>query len=592
MHGDASPETYKDLLLFLATAAIIVPLFKRFHITPILGYIIAGILLGPFGFGALAGSFPSISNVTITDDSQISSLAEFGVAFLLFMIGLELSWDRLLRMRRLVFRLGALQVLISTTALAGLAMAFDQPRTASVILGGALAMSSTAIVLPSLAERKKLNSSGGRAAFAVLLFQDLSVAPLLFMVAMLSGEATGDLSNPAIYVLVPAVLVLVAIVVLGRFLMRPLFHMVAATGNNELFVAASLLVVIGAGVAMAASGQSMSLGAFVAGLLLGETEYRRQIEVTIQPFEGLLLGLFFLSVGARLDLSAVAAAPAQTFGLAIGIILLKAVIIFLLGWATGLPKRIATDIAMWLAPAGEFALVLIGAAIAGQVVPPQTGAIAMLAATVSMLAIPVLMQISDHKPRVEMSDDPALKELLPQQSDRAQVLIIGYGRVGQLVGEMLQRHEIPFIAIDRDPTLVASCRKRGTTIFYGDASRIELLRRCGIGNSRALVVTFDSASAVEDVVTVARKEREDLTIVARARDAAHATKLYRLKVTDAVPETIEASLQLSEAALVDIGVPMGLVISSIHEKREEYRRYFQTVDESGTPTRAIRGASR
>jgi CPA2 family monovalent cation:H+ antiporter-2 len=548
MHAaDTRPETYKDLLLFLATAAIIVPLFKRFHITPILGYIAAGILLGPFGFGALAGSFPWISNVTITDVGQISSLAEFGVAFLLFMIGLELSWDRLLRMRRLVFRLGALQVVITTVALAGLAMVFDQ---------------------------------------------DLSVAPLLFMVAMLSGQAAGNLGNPAIYVLVPAVLALVAIVVVGRFLMRPLFQMVASTGNNELFVAASLLVVIGAGVAMAAAGQSMSLGAFVAGLLLGETEYRRQIEVTIQPFEGLLLGLFFLSVGARLDLSAVAALPGQTFGLAAAIILLKAAIIVGLGVATGLPKRIASDIALWLAPPGEFALVLVGAAIAGNVVPAQIGAIAMLAATVSMLAVPVMMRISDHRPRAEIGDDPALAELLPQQRDQAQVLVIGYGRVGQLVGDMLQRHHVRYIAIDRDPNLVANFRKRGTTIFYGDASRIELLRRCGIAHARALVVTFDSASAVEDVVTAARQERADLTIVARARDAAHATKLYRLRVTDAVPETIEASLQLSEAALVDIGVPMGLVIASIHEKREEYRRHFQAVDQSGTPTRAIRGTSR
>jgi CPA2 family monovalent cation:H+ antiporter-2 len=592
MHAETGLETYKDLLLFLATAAIIVPFFKRFHVSPVLGYIAGGAFLGPFGLGALASSFPWLSNITIADVAQISSLGEFGVAFLLFMIGLELSWDRLFRMRRLVFGLGALQVLVSTAILAGVAMTFKHPATLSVIIGGALAMSSTAIVLPSLAERKKLNSGAGRATFAVLLFQDLSVAPLLFMVAMLSGPAASSIGDAAVYVLAPAVMALFAIVLLGRFLLRPLFHMVAAAGNSELFVAASLLVVIGAGMAMAASGQSMSLGAFVAGLLLGETEYRRQIEVTIQPFEGLLLGLFFLSVGARLDFSTVTAAPAQTIGVAASVIVLKAVIILPLGLALGLPRRIAADIALWLAPAGEFALVLIGAAVAGNVITAQAGTVVIMVATLSMLAIPLMMRISDRKPRTETADDPALAHLLPGQREAAQVLVIGYGRVGQLVGEMLARHEIAFIAIDRDPKLVTDWRRRGITIFYGDASRIELLRRCGIASARALVVTLDSAPVIEDVVTAARSERPHLTIVSRARDAKHATKLYQLKVTDAVPETIEASLQLSEVALVDIGVPMGSVIASVHEKREEFRRHFQAVDESGTPTRAVRSSDK
>jgi CPA2 family monovalent cation:H+ antiporter-2 len=590
MHAETGPETYKDLLLFLATAAIIVPLFKRFHLSPIIGYIAGGMLLGPFGLGALAGTLPWLTYVTITDIGQISSLAEFGVAFLLFMIGLELSWDRLLRMRRFVFGLGAMQFLASTAVLAGIAILLGHPVTTSIILGGALAMSSTAMVLPSLAERKRLRSVAGRATFAVLLFQDLSVAPLLFTVAMLSGDAARSLSGAALYVLAPAIAALAIIVVVGRFLMRPLFQMVAAAGNIELFVAASLLVVIGAGLAMAAGGQTMSLGAFVAGLLLGETEYRRQIEVTIQPFAGLLLGLFFLSVGARLDLSALLAIPAQTVELAISIVVLKASTIFLLAAAMGLPRRIAGDIALWLAPAGEFSLVLIGAAVAGNVVPTETGTVSMLAVTLGMLAIPFLMRLSDRRSRADVADDPAIAQLLPHQTEAVQVLVVGYGRVGQLVGEMLARHQISFIAIDRDPALTGKWRQQGTSIYYGDASKIELLRRCGIASARALIVTLDSAPTIEDVVTAARTERPDLTIVSRARDAKHATKLYRLKVTDAVPETIEASLQLSEAALVDIGVPMGRVIASIHEKREEFRRHFQAVDESGTPTRAIRSS--
>jgi len=280
--------------------------------------------------------------------------------------------------------------------------------------------------------------------------------------------------------------------------------------------------------------------------------------------------------------------PALTLGLAIVVIVLKAITIFPLALAAGLPRRTAADVALWLAPAGEFALVLTGAAVAGNVVPARTGAVVIIAATLSMLAIPFLIRLSDRKPRTEVTEDPALAQLLPPQVELAQVLVVGYGRVGQLVGEMLDRHQIPFIAIDRDPTLVAHWRRQHTVIFYGDASRIELLRACGIASARALVVTLDSTMAIEDVVTAARRERRDLTIVARARDVKQAIRLYQLKVTDAVPETIEASLQLSEAVLMGIGVPMALVIASIHEKRDEYRRQFQAADESGTPTRAIR----
>jgi CPA2 family monovalent cation:H+ antiporter-2 len=587
-----APENYKELLLFLAMAGVVVPLFGRLRLSPVFGFLAAGVVLGPFGLGALAKDVSWLSLVSITDVGQIAHLAEFGVAFLLFMIGLELSWERLIRMRKLVFGLGALQVLVSTIVLATIAFLLGQTPASAAVLGSALSMSSTAIILPSLAERKRLNSTAGRASFAVLLFQDLAVALLLFMVTMLGAREGTGLGAGLLYALVPAVLTLAALVGVGRIILRPLFQMVAATKSNELFVAACLLVVIGAGLITALSGQSMALGAFIAGLLLAETEYRRQIEVTIQPFQGLLLGLFFVSVGARLDLSEIIANPIPTIGVAFGIIAVKALILFPIAILTGLPRRAAGELAIVLGPGGEFAFILIGAAVAVHVVPSAASATATVAATLSMVTIPLLVRLLDRSGSRARADDPALLGLTPQHDDGSErSIIVGYGRVGQLVAEMLTRHNMEFLAIDTDPALVSRERAHGKMIFYGDATRIELLRRCGIQSARALVVTLDTPEAVELVVQAARSERPDLTIVARARDAVHATKLYDLKVTDAVPETIEASLQLSEAVLIDVGVPMGLVIASIHEKRDEFRRMLQAANESEGERRAIATSS-
>jgi len=584
----SGPENYKELLLFLATAGVIVPLFGRLKLSPVFGFLAAGMMLGPFGLGALARDLPWLSPISITDVEQITHLAEFGVAFLLFMIALELSWNRLRLMRRLVFGLGGLQLLASTAVLASIAIAMGQTPASAVVLGSALAMSSTAIILPSLVERKLLNTTVGRASFAVLLFQDLAVAPLLFMVTMLAARGGTGLGAGLVYALAPAAIALIALAGLGRLILRPLFKLVAATKSNELFVATCLLVVIGSSLVTAMSGQSMALGAFIAGLLLAETEYRRQIEVTIQPFQGLLLGLFFVSVGARLDLSEIIANPVLTAGIAIGFFAIKAIVLFLITRLMGLPGRSAGELAVVLGPGGEFALILIGAAVAGNVVPGEAGATAMVAATLTMVGIPLLIRLSGRD-GASRHDEAAFAALTPQHDDGLErVIVVGYGRVGQLVAEMLTRHGLQFLAIDADPSLVAKERSRGHTIFYGDATQIELLRRCGIQSARALVVTLDDADAVESIVRAARSERPDLTLVVRARDAVHATQLYELKVTDAVPETIEASLQLSQAVLIDIGIPMGRVIASIHERRDEFRKMLQPTDGSGRDRHAIR----
>jgi monovalent cation:H+ antiporter-2, CPA2 family len=574
MHEPFDPGVYKEALLFLATAGVVAPLFVRLRISPVLGFLLAGVALGPFGLGRLAEHTPWLAALALTNVDAIGRLAEFGVVVLLFTIGLELSFERLKRMRRLVFEFGLAQLVLCAWAIGLAAYWLGQSPAAAATIGAALSLSSTAIVIPVLAERKRLGAPVGRLSFAALLLQDLAVAPLLVLVTMLSrGWGAGNLIESSVLTLAPAALALAAVIVVGRLVLRPLFRSVALTRSPEFFMAACLLVVLGAALTAAASGLSMALGAFVAGLLLAETEFRREIQVTIEPFKGLLLGLFFVSVGAELDLSILIARPGATLGLAATLIVVKGAIIFVLARLFGARNRIAAEVALLLGPGGEFAFVMVAAAVAGGVVAESDGRTLLVAVALSMMAIPLLGRLGAALATSRRARELGPEALAaPPDDESHRVIIVGYGRVGALIGDMLDVHSIPFIAVDADPTLIARERRNGKAVYYGDASREDFLRRCGIETARALVVTLDAPKSNEAVVAAARRLRPDLTLIARARDAAHARTLYELGVSDAVPETIEASLQLSEATLVDLGVPMGLVIASIHEKRDEYRK--------------------
>ncbi|MFO1137048.1 MAG: cation:proton antiporter [Rhodoblastus sp.] len=594
MEAEFHWESWRQPLIFLLTAGVVVPLFRRLRVSPVLGFLVAGALLGPFGAGRLAEKFPWAANVTIGGGAGAAQLAELGVVFLLFMIGLELSWDRLVRMRRLVFGLGAAQVAV-TTALLTLQVGawLDLGLGQALLCAAALSMSSTAIVLSVLSERKRLNRTAGRAAFAVLLFQDLMVAPLLFMVPLLDAKSGAVGGAQLFWTWAPAVAVLFAIVAGGRLVLRPLFHLVAAAGSTELFVAACLLVVVGASVVSASVGLSMGLGAFIAGLLLAETEFRREIEVTVAPFQGLLLGLFFLSTGAHLDFARIVEAPLTILGFSFGLIVIKAAILYVLARIFRLAAPVAREMSLLLAPGGEFAFLMIGAAIAAKIIPDEAGGDLLLVVTLTMTAIPFLGALGARATKSRAKDELEFAHLAPTSAiAEHRVVIVGYGRVGRLVSDMLKRHDIPFVAVDGSPQLVAKAREEGVEIYWGDAARPEFLARVGLATARALVVTMDAPQAVEKVVTFGHAARPDMTIVARARDAVHATHLYELGVTDAIPETIEASLQLAEAVLVDIGVPMGFVIASIHEKRDEYRKFLQPHGDRRKESRGIKISKR
>jgi monovalent cation:H+ antiporter-2, CPA2 family len=390
MGTDLHGGEYGDVVLFLATAGVVVPVLRRWGISPVLGFLLAGVILGPYGLGAFRATVPWLRYVTIGNPREMAQLAEFGVVFLLFSIGLELSWERLRTMRRLVFGLGGAQVLASGAAISAGAIGLGLDVIPAVVTGVALALSSTAVVMPLLAERKRQHSRAGRAIFSVLLLQDLAVAPILITLGVLAANRGESFSPVMLLAFAPALAGLAVLVALGRIVLRPIMRSVARADTQELFVAASLLVVIGAGLAAAVAGISMALGAFIAGLLLAETEHRKRIERTVEPFAGLLLGLFFVSAGASLDLSVLAASPVRVFGIMASVIAVNALVVFGLARLFGLGAMPSVECALMLAASGEFAFVVLQTAMQENLLARGIGNTILVASILSMFFIPVL----------------------------------------------------------------------------------------------------------------------------------------------------------------------------------------------------------
>ena len=566
---------YREFLIILGVAGLVVPLFIRVGINAVLAFLLVGIALSPDVLGHVVTRIPALQALVIGDSENIAQLGELGVVFLLFLIGLELSFERLNTMRRLVFGLGGLQVLVSLLAVAGLAAMLGFSTDSALVIAAALSLSSTAIVVQLMSDAKRLGSQTGRTSFAVLLMQDLAVIPLLLLVSVLGRPSEGSVLLDIAIALAQAALAILLIIVVGRFALRPLLRLVASTNSSDLFMAATLLIAVGTGVAATLAGLSMALGAFIAGLMLAETEYRRAIEAVIEPFKGLLLGAFFLLVGLGIDLDGLAQQPLRILAVVAGLMALKCTIIFVLARAFRVNRGAALESALLLGPCGEFAFVILGSAVSLGILDGQANRDALLIVTLTMLAIPVFARIGARlnvkiKQTAAAAGTAAAAPLPDDHQPR--VIIAGFGRVGHLIGSMLDEHKIPFIAIDADAALVARERKNGFPVYYGDAAHAEFLKKCGLAEARALAITMDIPARVDDVTKVARALRADLKIVARARDERHAMKLYIAGVTEAVPETIESSLQLGEALLVETGVPMGLAIASVHERRDGFRK--------------------
>ncbi len=512
------------------------------------------------------------------------------MVFLLFMIGLELSFERLNTMRRLLLGMGSAKLLGCTAAIGAILLGFGRAPSEALILGACLALSSTAVVVQVLAEQKRLGSATGRASFAILLLEDIAVVPLLVLVSVLGATAGGDFVGSLGWIVLKAIGAVSAIVLAGRYLLRPVFRLVAATKSPELFMAACLLVIVGTSVITAMSGLSMALGAFLAGLILAETEYRRQVEVTIEPFKGLLLGVFFFSVGMTLDIDRALAQPWLILAATIGLLIVKAAVTYPVMRAFRIGRSAAVEGSALLAPGGEFAFVVLGLAMALGVVKADAGGIAVTVATLSLMALPFVGLAARRVGRrfEPVKTLPEETSVQPEADGKPRVIVVGFGRVGRLVGSMLEEHRVRYIAVDADPSNVVEARRKGQPVFFGDASRAEFIERCGLADAAAVVVTMDNRQAVESVATAVRALRPDIVLVARAKDRSHARDLYARGVTEAVPEAFEASLHLAEATLIGAGVPLGLAIASVHERRDQFRAEFQRIDRGDTRTNVAR----
>ena len=596
MNSTINVAAYSDALVVLGTAGILVPILSRLGFNPVLGYLAAGALLGPLGLGSLIQTFPVLYWFTVGDAGDVAGIAELGVVFLLFLIGLELSLHRLLTMRRLVFGLGGLQVLVTTAVLAGVAVYFGRAPSEAVILGASLSLSSTAIVLELLSKHERLKTNLGRSSFAVLLAQDLSVIPLLIFISLLAAGPRGSVLGSLGNALVQAAIALAVIVVFGRVLLRPLFRLVASTRSRELFIATALFVIIAAGVIASRAGLSMALGGFVAGLLLAETEYRKAIEATIEPFKGLLLGIFFFTVGMDIDVRELLLEPGLLAVVVLGLIGVKSLLLTGLAKLFRLSWPVAVEMGLLLGAGGEFAFVSIAMASNLRLINPATATFALAVTSATMALIPLLsyagrrfaswLRAAGAREPLELSARPSAGE--------KHAIVVGYGRIGKVVCALLREHGIPYIAADFDASTVTRDRRDGHDVYYGDAADPKFLEICGLASASGVIITINADDLIDAVVEHVRAVRPDVLIVSRARDANHARHLYRLGATDAVPEAIEASLQLSEAALVGLGVPAGPVIASIHEKRDEIRHALQQAARAAglAETRSIRGKTR
>jgi CPA2 family monovalent cation:H+ antiporter-2 len=567
---------YSDALVVLGTAGILIPMVSRLGLSPTLGYLVAGALLGPLGLGSFIRDYPWLYWFTVGEAKNVEGIAQLGVVFLLFLVGLELSVQRLMTMRRYVLGLGGLQVLITTALIYGVAIAAGQPPAVALLLGSSLSLSSTAIVLELLSKQERLTSNVGRTCFSILLAQDLAVIPILMFVSILAAGPGRSVLTSLVGALVSAAIALAAIVAFGRFLMRPLFRLVASTRSRDLFIATVLFVIVAAGVIADRAGLSMALGAFVAGLLLAETEYRKAIEAAIQPFKGLLLGIFFFTIGMAIDFRELEREPQLLAASVAGLLAAKALILIGLARAFRASWPVATETALLLGPGGEFAFVGIGMAAAAGLIDPRVASFTLALTSVTMLLNPLLSAIGRRfATSLRGGSTPAAELAAKPTGGHHHAIVVGYGRVGKVVCELLREHGIPYLAADLDAPTVTRDRRSGHDVYYGDAGDPKFLEACGVADAAGVIITIHTQSAIDEVVAHVRSLRPDILIVSRARDAAHASHLYSLGATDAVPETIEASLQLSEAALVGLGRPAGPVIASIHEKRDEIRRTLQ-----------------
>ena len=562
-----------ELLVFLVAAGIIVPLFHWARVGAVLGFLLAGVAVGPFGLGQLVDEFPVLHFVAISDAEAVKPLAELGVIFLLFLLGLEISLSRLWSLRRYVFGVGTLQVAVATIAIGAVAFGAGQAAGTAMVIGLSLALSSTAIVMQLLIEERRSGTLVGRLALSVLLFQDLMVVPILFVTQILGASTNGDPIGIALALglaIGQAALAVAVILVAGRFVLRPLFRFAARTGSRDIMLGLTLLSVVAIAVATEIAGLSLALGAFLAGLLLSESEYRHQIEVDVEPFKGLLLGLFFMTVGMSIDLQRLVDLFVWVVLATVALVVGKAAILYIAARAFGLSRAVAAETAILMAQCGEFAFVVLGLAIVTGVVDGPVAQFITVVVGITMFLTPTMARLGRWAGERLDADDHKGHALSDADAPvGGHVVIGGFGRVGQAIARVLEAEGISYVALDANAHAIAEHRKHHRPVFFGDASRAELLDRAGAETALAFIVTLDQPGLAEQMVTAIKERRPDAIILARAKDPAHAAHLARIGAVDVVPETVESSLQLGARLLHRLGVPEEAIGHRIDLQRED-----------------------
>jgi monovalent cation:proton antiporter-2 (CPA2) family protein len=546
-----------DILVLLAAAIITVPVFQRLGLGSVLGYLAAGAIVGPWGLGF------------IDEIQEIRHIAEFGVVFLLFLIGIELKPARLWSMRRMVFGLGTAQVMVTGLVIAGLALLFEQSLRTAVIIGFGLALSSTAFVLQILTERGELGAVHGQTAFSILLLQDLAVVPLLTLVSLLAADST--LVEGIEFAILDAVLVITLVILAGRFLLSPALRLVATSRTAEVFTAAAVFAVLGTAWLMQQVGLSLALGAFLAGLMMAESHYRHQVVADIQPFRGILLGLFFMGVGMSIDFGLLGRQSALIAGLLLGLLLIKSTIIWVLCRLMGIGTPDATRVSLLLSQSGEFGFVIFGLATVSGILPAELFNILALLVALTMATTPLMANLCEFLnrclPRSVARHNVSTDHM---EAGLPHVIIAGFGRVGRRVAKILQEADMPYLAIDSNPDRVLEGRRDGFPVFYGDASRVDVLKAAGAGEAGVLVCTLDRAMPAVRLVNIMRQHYPDIAIHARGRDRQHCEQLLKAGATVAISETLEASLQLGRAVLTAMGALEDDAAALITSFREDY----------------------
>ncbi|QTD55916.1 cation:proton antiporter domain-containing protein [Parasphingorhabdus cellanae] len=575
MNTPLDSPAFVDAIVILGAAGIVIPAFARFRITPIIGFILVGVLLGPSGLGSLSGQYDWLKFVTINDREAIEPFAEFGIILLLFSIGLELSFKRLWSMRQLVFGVGAAELLISGALIGGALYLYGFPQQSwegAVGLGLALALSSTALVLPMSGTKSPV----GRAALAMLLFEDVAIVPIIFLLGAISPAMSNNSSWDQLgQTLLIGGAVVAGMLVLGRLLLPRIFAQAARTKSPELFLSVSLLVIILASLATAATGLSPIVGALLAGLLIAETEYHGEVEIITAPFKGLALGVFLITVGMQIDIRVILDNWASLITAVVGVVVVKAIVTGGLLRFAGARPGTATEAGVLMSSPSETTLIVLAAAAQAQLIQPQTAAFWQIVTAIGLTITPLLARFGhDMARRIELRGEN-IQATDDQVIDAEKTIIIGFGRVGRLVADMMKAHEQNYLAVESNIDVVAGARREGYPILFGNVARNEMLDRLRLGHAKALVLTMDEPVLSVQVVKRVRAWVPDLPIIVRARDTDHAAELYQAGATNAVPEALEGSLQLSEAILVENGVAMGPVIASIHEKRDQIRHQIQ-----------------